>query len=275
MKNLFYALTLSATMVMPSAAQDPPPALPTPATTPPAELPGATASSPPGEPPAVPAKEPLPKITQLPPAAPAAAAPVDPETLRQRRREVKNMEGVLASAVRGAAQEIASEIQTPETGLFLLSGSLTARGFILEDYGVFFHVEIPGVQPSLISLPALQALQDRLARSRQAQPQVTSSGARAAAQADAPQPVNPDAVYVERVKNALMRAMIQYSKPLALRPDEWLTVAAGDGDEPLMPAVLSEKAIMVLRIRGRDIAEYLAERLSLDDVLKRVEVRKF
>jgi hypothetical protein len=72
-----------------------------------------------------------------------------------------------------------------------------------------------------------------------------------------------------------MRAMIQYSKPLALRPEEWLTVAAGDGDEPMMPAVLSEQAVMVLRIRGRDINEYLAERITLDEVLKRVEVRRF
>jgi hypothetical protein len=42
-----------------------------------------------------------------------------------------------------------------------------------------------------------------------------------------------------------------------------------------MPAVLSEKAIMVLRIRGRDVGEYLAERLSLEETLKRIEVRRF
>jgi hypothetical protein len=265
------ALVLSATTVTPAAAQEQPPVPPPPPATAPSAEP---ASAAPGVPQPVaqpaPAKEPLPKVTE---AQPSAAQSVDPETLRQRRREIKNMEGVLASAVRSAAQEIASEIQTPETGYFLLSGSLTARGFILEDYGVFFHVEIPGVAPSLVSRSVLQSLQERFGGPRPPQAQVTGSGTPAPAVADAAP--NPDAVYVERVKNALMRAMIQYSKPLALRPDEWLTVAAGDGDEPMMPAVLSEKAIMVLRIRGRDIAEYLAERLSLDEVLKRVEVRKF
>jgi hypothetical protein len=182
------------------------------------------------------------------------------------------MEGVLASAVRGAAYEIARELESPETGPFVLSGAHAARGFILDGYGVFFHVEIPGVQPALIS-PAVMLLEERFRRrqTQPAQPETASSGT--AASVD--DPVDRNAFYVERVRDALMRAMIQYSKPLSLRPDEWLTVAASDGDEPLAPTVLSEQAIMVLRIRGRDINDYLAERVSLDEVLKRVEVRKF
>ena len=235
---------------------------------------------PPGaqDPPAIPVQTPpLPAQTpQTPPptaapeaTVPATAAPLDAETVRRRRREIKNMEGVLASAVRSAAQEIATEMETPETGKFLLSGSLGARGFILDGYGVFFHVEIPGVRPSLISPMVLESLQQRLAQQRQAQPEVASTGN---ATVNVP---NADAQYVNRVKDALMRAMIQYSKPLELRLDEWLTVAAGDGDEPFMPAVLSEQALMVMRIRGRDIAEFMAGRLTLDDVLKKVEVRKF
>jgi hypothetical protein len=206
-------------------------------------------------------------------ASPAAAAPIptlDAATIKQRRTEIQNMEGVLASAVRAAAKEIALELQTPDTGPFILSGAHGARGFHLDGYGVFFHVEIPGVAPSLISPAVLAALEDRLNRQRQARPEAAAAG-----DPTPGAPANRDAVYVERVKNALMRAMIQYSKPLALRPDEWLTVAASDGDEPLMPAVLTEQAVMILRIRGRDINDYLAERVSLDEVLKRVEVRKF
>lgn len=226
-------------------------------------------TAPPQTPPAVPAPGAQAPAVAIPPPA-AVLPPLDEATIKQRRREIQNIEGLLASAIRGAAKEIALELQTPETGPFLLSGSYAARGFQLEGYGVFFHVEIPGVAPSLISPAALQALEERLNRPRQARPEVASS-------TDVPSavPMNRDAIYVERVKNALMRAMIQYSKPLALRPDEWLTVAASDGDEPLMPAVLTEQAIMILRVRGRDINEYLAERLTLDEVLKKVEVRKF
>jgi hypothetical protein len=270
------ALVLS--LALPSAAlavQDPPPVqppvpVPAPPVTPPQSAPPATlpqTTPPQTAPPEAqpPAPSPLP--------SPAEPPRLDEATVKQRRREIRNMEGVLASAVRGAAYEIALELESPEAGPFVLSGAHAARGFILDGYGVFFHVEIPGVQPALISPAALMLLEERFRRrqAEPAQPETASSGTAVPAGA----PVNRNAVYVERVRDALMRAMIQYSKPLALRPDEWLTVAASDGDEPLAPTVLSEQAIMVLRIRGRDINDYLAERVSLDEVLKRVEVRKF
>jgi hypothetical protein len=247
------ALALIVATLAAGAAQEPPPVAPPQSTPPPA---------------AAEAQTPVPGVSP----APALPEPLDEATFRRRRKEIKNMEGVLERAVRSAAEEIASELETPETGKFQMSGSLGARGFILDGYGVFFHVVIPGVQPMFISPTVLQALRERLARPRQAQPaqpEVASSGG---ATADVP---NADAEYVARVKDSLMRAMIQYSKPLELRPEEWLTVAAGDGDEPMLPAVLAQQAFMLLRVRGRDIAEYMAGRLSLDDVLKRVEVRKF
>ncbi len=265
---LICALAVSVIATTAAAAtQEPPPVPPPP---PQQTVPPSTA--PPSTPPDTPAQA-VPPAAQVP--APVAAPPpvpqpLDEATARLRRREIQNIEGLLSSAVKGAAQEIARELETPETGPFLLSGKHAARGFILDGYGVFFHVEIPGVEPALISPAVLQALEERLARGRQAQPEVASAGT-----ASPSAPANRNAIYVERVKSALMRAMIQYSKPLALRPDEWLTIAASDGDEPMMPTVLSEQAIMVLRIRGRDINEYLAERITLDEVLKRVEVRRF
>jgi hypothetical protein len=261
---VFCALILSiAITTAAGAAQDPPPVPPpVPAVTAP------PATAPQSGPPATPVQSLPPAASAAPPPQAPVLPPLDEATVKQRRAEIKNMEGVFTSAVRNAAQEIASQMQTPETGPFQLTGSLIARGFILDGYGVFFHVEIPGVQPTVISPVALELLRKGLPRL--AQPETASSGSASPAA-----PLNSDAVYVERVKSALMRAMIQYSKPLGLRPDEWLTVAAGDGDEPFLPAVLTEQAVMVLRIRGRDIAEYLAERLTLDEVLKRVEVRRF
>lgn len=277
-RTLLCALAVSLAASAVAAAQEQPPVPPAvpPVSAPPTTAPQSTTPPPPATPPqsAQPASSaPQPATPPAAVPAPSALQPLDEATIKSRRREMRNMEGVLASAVRGAASEIAKELETPETGPFALSGAHAARGFILDDYGVFFHVEIPGVGPTLISPAVLQALEERLARRRQpqaAQPEVASSGG---VPADAPS--NRNAVYVERVRDALMRAMIQYSKPLALRPDEWLTVAASDGDEPLIPAVLSEQAIMVLRIRGRDINDYLAERLSLEEALKKVEVRKF
>ena len=267
-RTFFYAILASVAVSSAAVlAQEPPPVPPAqpPVTAPP----GIPVQAPPVQ---TPPSQTVPpeSVPQVAPAPPAVPLVVDEATIKQRRTEIQNMEGVLASAVRGAAKDIALELQTPETGPFLLSGAHGARGFHLDGYGVFFHVEIPGVQPSLISPAVLAALEERLNRQRQARPEVASAG-----DPTSNAPMNRDAIYVERVKNALMRAMIQYSKPLALKPDEWLTVAASDGDEPMMPAVLTEQAVMILRIRGRDINEYLAERLSLEDALKRVEVRRF
>jgi hypothetical protein len=254
-RSLFPALVLSVATVTTAAAQEPPP-VPLPA----AQNPTPVTPLPAGDPPVAPVQSAV------------AKSPVDDPTLERRRAQVQIVEGVLMGAVRVAAQQMAKEMQTPETGPFQLSGKLSARGFLLEGYGVFFHVEIPGVQPSLLSPIALEMLrqQQRPRGDREAQPEVASS-----ADAATRRPATTDADYVELVRESLVKAMIEYSKPLELRSDEWFTVAAGDGDEPMMPGWLSQQSIMVLRVRGADIADYMAGRVSLEDVRKRVEVKKF
>ena len=68
--------------------------------------------------------------------------------------------------------------------------------------------------------------------------------------------------------------MLDYSQPLDLRPNEWLTVAARDGDEPI-PNAIYESITMVVRARGSDLADFRAGRLTREEMLKRVEVRGF
>lgn len=252
MRVVLIALALGVMTLTASAVGQQPPIPPTTPTT----------TSPPSTTPP-PAQDPLPTVVPVPP-APVTAAPLDPETYRRRRHQIKIMEGVLMGAVRSAAQEMASRLQSQDTGPFMMTGSLGARGFMLDGYGVFFHVEIPGVQPSLVSL---QALRER-ALPRQAQAENASTGSR-------PLVSNADAEYVELVTRTLMDAIVEHGRPLELQPHEWFTVAAGDGDEPLMPAVLLERATMILRVRGSDIADYAAGRATLEDVRKKIEVRRF
>ena len=242
------AVTLVATGA--AAAQEPPPVAPPAA--PPVSAP------PPVQPPA----------QEVPPAVatPATVRALDDETFQRRRKQISMMEGVLVGAVREAAQDIANKMQSPETGPFLLSGALGARGFHLDGYGVFFHVEIPGVQPSLVSI---QALRER-GQPRQAQPANTSTGASTGASS-----LPSDADYVTVVTEALIDAMVSYSMPLELQPDEWFTVAAGDGDAPLMPGMLLRRATVLLRVRGGDITEFTAKRMTIAEIRKRVDVRKF
>lgn len=231
----------------------------------------AAAQEPPATPPPAPMPVPISVREGLPVVLPTVAsgpvAVLSENTIRERRKHIFMMEGMFVGAVRGAAQDIADRMPNEFGGLPMLTGSLTARGFMLEGYGVFFAVEIPGVVPSVASL---QAMRQRT-ESRPGEPQALRTADSAALNPA----MNADAQYVDLVKNALVDAMVDYSKPLGLQQDEWLTVAAADGDEPMNPAYLAQRSTLVLRVRGSDIVDYLAGRLTKDAVRKKVEVRKF
>jgi len=93
--------------------------------------------------------------------------------------------------------------------------------------------------------------------------------------AAAPALRDPNEMYTEVVKGALIDAMLRYSGQLGIGPDEWLTVAAQDSEGPLTPGQLYDASTIVLRVKGSDVAAFLANKLTRDEVLKKVEVREF
>jgi hypothetical protein len=86
---------------------------------------------------------------------------------------------------------------------------------------------------------------------------------------------DPDVAYTESVKAALIDAMLDYSLPMDLHPDEWLTVAARDSEGPMMPGQVDDAMTILLRVKGSDLASYAADRTKRDEVRKRVEVHVF
>lgn len=70
--------------------------------------------------------------------------------VQKRRDQIQIMEGVLAQAVVLGAEEVSRKLQQLEPGVTWLAGQVRARGFVLEDYGVFFDVEIPVLRQSLL-----------------------------------------------------------------------------------------------------------------------------
>ncbi len=98
-----------------------------------------------------------------------------------------------------------------------------------------------------------------------------------APEAAAPSPAvlrDPNALYTETVKNALIDAMLDYSGPMGIQPDEWLTIAARDAEGPLSPGEPYDAVTIVLRIKGSDLAAFRADRITRDEARKRVEVRE-
>jgi hypothetical protein len=86
---------------------------------------------------------------------------------------------------------------------------------------------------------------------------------------------DPDALYAKAVISTCVDAMLDYSKPMDLLPDEWLTVALRGSEGPAAPGDLTEVRTVVLRVRGSDLTEFLAGRISREDVRKKVIVRQF
>ncbi|HXH07033.1 MAG TPA: hypothetical protein VNI83_10630 [Vicinamibacterales bacterium] len=244
-----------------------------------------------------------------------AAAPGQPpkEDHLQRRYEIKIMEGVLVGAARHGAELLARRLEPINPNLVLLTGTARARGFLLEGYGLFFDVEIPALRGSVAWTIRTMERDAGLARAfrelRQVITGVPDARLRAeveralrrvelelgpvapvpgerpvtAAAAEptrpegerlAPTP-DPDDLYTESVKNALIDAMIEYSGPVRIGPDEWLTVAARGADAPFGPSDEYEMVTLVLRIKGSDLAAYRAGRLTREAVRARVEVREF
>jgi hypothetical protein len=87
---------------------------------------------------------------------------------------------------------------------------------------------------------------------------------------------DPEEAYRTEVKQALMGAMLDYSGPLAIRPQEWLTIAARRDDDPsrVAPRGTAPQTI-VIRISGADLAAVRAGTLSREDAIKRMDTQVF
>jgi hypothetical protein len=89
---------------------------------------------------------------------------------------------------------------------------------------------------------------------------------------------DPNRAYTEAVTRALVDAMIDYSAPMQIGADQWLTVAARDDegrDSLAPPDPLEEVVTMIYRIKGSDLQEYRQGRIDRDEVRRRVQVSQF
>ena len=89
---------------------------------------------------------------------------------------------------------------------------------------------------------------------------------------------DPNRAYTEAVTRALVDAMIDYSTPMNIPAEQWLTVAARDdeGRDSLAPQdPLEEVVTMIYRIKGSDLQAYRAGKIDRDEVRKRVQVTQF
>ena len=87
--------------------------------------------------------------------------------------------------------------------------------------------------------------------------------------------LDPNELYTDAVKRSLIDAMLNYSVALKLGDDEWLTVAARDAEGPLTAGAIDEAVTIMIRVKGSDLSAFHLNKLSREEVLKRVDVREF
>ena len=115
-----------------------------------------------------------------------------------------------------------------------------------------------------------------LQNGQQVDPNVTLPGA-----PEPPVPMSPadsNRAYTQAVQKAIIDAMLDYSPPRAIGPDEWLTVAARDNErrDTLAPADPFQEVVTVLmRIKGSDLMEYRSGKIDRDEARKRVRLGEF
>jgi hypothetical protein len=202
--------------------------------------------------------------------------PTDGE--RHRSDQISVMEGTLASSVKLAASQVARDVQSSTPGVSMFTGDARARGFTLDGYGAFFYVEIPALDMNLVlSLETLERNAQRRseiqASNLQSNEQTAVSSAKDALRSVAAD--DPGQKYREAVKRCLVDAMLDNSKSMDLAADEWLTVAARGSEAGLIPGEIYQLTTLVLKVKGSDLADLLAGRLTREQARQKVEVRQF
>jgi hypothetical protein len=87
---------------------------------------------------------------------------------------------------------------------------------------------------------------------------------------------NPNAAYRGEVVQALVDAMLDYSGPLGIGAEEWLTIAArGIEERPRLTPADNDPETVVIRARGADLKAFHAGQISREEVVKRIERRVF
>jgi hypothetical protein len=243
---------------------------------------------------------------------------------REQRYQIGVMERVLEGAVEHGASIIRDRLDPVLQPQTMLLENARVRGFRLDQYGVFFDVEVPsleistlysafrtldqnglGLESALKALKsyigasgnadleqAIRRIEVQIAPAAQAATTADVSGAgtvaRSAALTPAARPASdegsdpiltdPLAAFHAEVMRALSEAMLDHSGPLAIGPDEWMTVAArGIEVRPRIGPPDSNAQTFFVSVRGSDLAAFRAGQLSREDAIKRVleEVRVF
>jgi hypothetical protein len=109
----------------------------------------------------------------------------------------------------------------------------------------------------------------------------TGSAASVAAGAEAQTPSDPvlsdpQEAYHKEVNDAVIDVMLEHSGPLAIGPDEWLTIAErGIQETPRLTAADNDSHTVLIRVNGATLKAFRSGQITKEEAVKRIEVRVF
>jgi hypothetical protein len=87
---------------------------------------------------------------------------------------------------------------------------------------------------------------------------------------------DPEETYRTEVKNALMDAMLDFSRGLSIEATEWLHIAARrQMDNPRLASADTDARTVMIRVRGSDMTLFLAGKISREEARMRMDVKVF
>jgi len=86
---------------------------------------------------------------------------------------------------------------------------------------------------------------------------------------------NPDEAYRTEIREALIDAMLEHSRSLAVGPGERLTVAARRSDDRPRLGIDTDAGTVVLSVKGSDLTAFLGGEITPQEARSRIEVRVF
>lgn len=207
----------------------------------------------------------------------------DRQQLAQFMDDLRRSVGVGASAM---LRQVRLEAPRAE---FELANPVEVEVFKLEEGGLLFRVRVPTMAPTLKWAWELMQPQRGRRPAGTGAPTITPTSTNPNATSGTPVPVqalpaqaspyvdiDPDEVYTQEVKTALMNTLILRSKGIRVPPERFLTVAARDDGrpDPRFSSSFREFNTVYFSIKGSDLANFHEGRQTLEQTEKLVIVRE-
>jgi len=179
------------------------------------------------------------------------------------------------------------DVPSLETTLFSAFRTLDQNGLgvqsALNQLKAFVQSQAAGdvnVQQALRRLelqvvPAVPAAPDVAGARTSSGSAAVASDATVAVDPNDPILVNPEEAYRAEVMQAVVDALLDYSAPLGLSGEDWLTVGVRRNEVRPRIGLETNAQTVVARVRGADLSAFRAGQLTREEAVKRVEVRVF